>query len=303
MTQEQFGQLLAVGTALLWTCSALAWTSAGRYIGALAISFVRLGITCVFLTVHGWIARGLPLPTDATPRQWAYLGLSGFIGFFLSDLCLFKAFLLIGPRLSLMIYSLSPPFAALLSWAVLDDPLTPLQWLAMGVTLSGVMWVVVEQPAHDEPHAPKPRATGVALAVVGAGWQAIALLLTREGLGEYDAAAATYIRVIGGVAGYVVLVSLLGRWPAMAAAARHRRAATILTLGAIVGPYLGVMLNVEALRHCSAGVVATITSTMPVLILPFTILLYHEKVTPRAAVGAIVSVAGVAMLMLGARSP
>ena len=36
----------------------------------------------------------------------------------------------------------------------------------------------------------------------------------------------------------------------------------------------------------------------PVLILPFSILFYHEKVSLRAIGGAIVAVAGVAMLML-----
>ena len=53
-----------------------------------------------------------------------------------------------------------------------------------------------------------------------------------------------------------------------------------------------------ALQHSPAGVATTITASMPVLIVPFSILLYHEKVSLRAVGGAIVAVAGVAMLML-----
>jgi drug/metabolite transporter (DMT)-like permease len=45
-------------------------------------------------------------------------------------------------------------------------------------------------------------------------------------------------------------------------------------------------------------VTATIIGTMPVLILPFVVVLYREPVSLRAVAGAIVSVAGVAMLML-----
>ena len=86
------GEAAAVGTALLWTLSAVAWTAAGRYVGALSVSFLRLVITCVMLAAYGQIVRGLWLPSDADRETWLLLGLSGFFGFFLSDICLFKAF-------------------------------------------------------------------------------------------------------------------------------------------------------------------------------------------------------------------
>ena len=69
------------------------------------------------------MVRGLWLPTDADLRTWLLLGASGFFGFFLSDLCMLKAFLLIGPRLSLLISSLTPPMAAVLSWLWIGDQL------------------------------------------------------------------------------------------------------------------------------------------------------------------------------------
>ncbi len=53
-----------------------------------------------------------------------------------------------------------------------------------------------------------------------------------------------------------------------------------------------------ALRHSPAGVVATIIATSPVLILPFSVFLHHEHVSLRAVGGAIIAVAGVALLML-----
>ncbi len=61
---------------------------------------------------------------------------------------------------------------------------------------------------------------------------------------------------------------------------------------------MGVGLCLAALRLAPTGIVATITATMPILILPFSILLYREKVSLRAIGGAIVAVAGIAMLML-----
>jgi drug/metabolite transporter (DMT)-like permease len=72
----------------------------------------------------------------------------------------------------------------------------------------------------------------------------------------------------------------------------------ILTFGSFVGPFLGVILCMVSLRYCHAGVVSTIINTMPVLILPFLIVMYHEKVSLRALGGAVLSVLGVAMLMM-----
>jgi len=299
MSWVQIGELSAIGTACLWTLSALAWTSAGKHVGAVAVSFLRLIITCLFLAVYGQLVRGLPLPTDADARQWLILGVSGVMGFFLADLCLFKAFLLIGPRLSLLIQSLSPPMAALISRFYLGDRLALHQWLAMGVTLAGIVWVVLERPETDpHPHQVREVRWGIFLAVMGAVGQAVGLVLSRQGIGDYDAGAATFIRVLPAMVGYVLLITLLRRWRTVLTASRHGRAMLIMTFGALVGPFAGVVLCMIALRHCHAGVVATIISTMPVLILPFAILLYGEKVSLRAAAGAVISVIGVAMLVL-----
>ena len=298
MLSLSVGELAAMGTAILWTFSTLAWTSAGKYVGALAVSFVRLAITCVFLAAYGRVFRGLWLPSDASPATWWILGLSGFAGFFVGDLLLFKALLVIGPRLSLLMQSLTPPMVALVYWLAFGEGLGLRQWLAMAMTLAGVAWVVMEQPDGDAtPHSLRVRQRGVSLAILAAAAQGIGYVLSKEGMGDYDAVAATFIRVLGAMAGYVVLITLLRRWPAMTAAARHGRAMSIMVLGSLVGPFLGVALSMIALRRCHAGVAATIFSTIPVLILPLVILLYREKVSVRAAAGAILSVLGVALLV------
>jgi drug/metabolite transporter (DMT)-like permease len=299
MTWEQLGELAAMGTALLWTLSTLAWTSAGRHIGALSVSFIRLGITCLFLMVYGLLVRGLPLPSDATPRIWLLLGTAGFFGFFQADLCLFKSYLLIGPRLSLLIQSLVPPLTVLISWFCWGDNLGLPHWLAMGVTLAGVVWVVLEEPERAaQPPGNHRMGWGILLAVLAAVGQAVGSVLSKEGIGDYDAGAGTFIRVIGALFGYVLLVTVFRRWSTVASATRHLRVMGLLTMGAFVGPFLGVVLFLVALRRCHAGIVTTIIATMPVLILPFVVWIYHEKVSWRAAGGALVAVAGVALLVL-----
>lgn len=304
MSWVQIGEVAAMATALLWTLSAVAWTSSGRYVGALPVSFIRLVITCVLLLIYGTLTRGLPLPTDASLERWLVLGLSGVMGFFLSDLCLFKALLLIGPRLTLLIQALMPPMAAVLAWVSLGDQLSPRQWLAMGITLLGVVWVTMERgniPVNSkasEPARPQSWRFGIVLALLAAVAQAFGTVLSKMGIGDYDAGAATFIRVLGAMVGYLLLLTFFRRWRAVRVATHHTKAMTIVLLGSLVGPFMGVILYMIALRHCPAGIVATIVCTTPVLILPFAIFFYRERVSLRAAGGAVISVLGVALFSM-----
>lgn len=298
MTAEQTGELAALGTALLWTLSTLAWTSAGKHVGATAVCFIRLVLASFFLAAYGWLTRGEWWPSGASLQTWTVLGASGLVGFFLADLFVFKSFLLIGPRLTVLLQSFTPPLAAQLSWLWLGDRLSAWQWVAMAVTLAGVVWVVLERPNGAAEHDPGRIVLGVVLSLLGAIMAALALVLSKMGLGDYDPAAATFIRVLGGILGMVLLVTVNRRWPSVIDSLRHPRAMPTIVFGTLCGPFAGVILYMISVRHCPAGVVSTIIATMPVLILPAVVLVHRERVSLRAAGGAVLSVVGVALLML-----
>jgi len=163
--------------------------------------------------------------------------------------------------------------------------------------LAGVVWVVLERSESrpgQQPHRHPIR--GFLLALAGAVSGAGGMVLARKGIGTYDAVAATFIRVLGALPGYFVLVTVVRRWPSIFKALEQTRAMTIVLGGSLVGPFLGVILCMVALRSCHTGIVTTIVGTMPVLVLPFSVFLYHERVSPRAIAGAILSVLGVALM-------
>lgn len=302
MASEQIGELAAAATALLWTLSALVWTSAGRHTDSLSVGLLRLVMACPMLATHALLARHLVVPSDVGLPTWWLMGLSGFMGFFLADVCLFQAFVWIGPRLSLLLQALAPPLTAILSWLWLSERLETLQWLAMAVTLGGIVWVVLEQPQAGPLALPsRHRRLGLLLAAAGAVGQAVAFVLARKArdFGPFDPVAATQIRIFGALLGYPVLVTLARRWPSVVSTGSNRRVMGILLLGTIVGPYLGVVAMMTALgSECPTGVVTTIVNTTPILILPFSVLLHGERIGLRAVAGAVVSVAGVALLVL-----
>ncbi len=303
MTQEQIGEFAALSTAVLWTLSALAWTSAGKHVGSLAVGFLRLVLAVGMLMAYGYFRRGLAWPSDAPLRVWQVLGVSGFLGFFVSDLCLFKAFLVIGPRLSLLVTSLTPLMTVLISWVWQGRNLDSQSWLGMAITLAGVLWVVLEQRDGDEhPHSRKTLRYGLFLAFVATVAQSFGMVLAKDGIANYDPAASALIRVFGALIGYFLLITLIRRWRPIVAASRQRKPMLIVLGGTVVGPVVGVSMCMLALQNCHVGVVTTILATIPVMILPFSVYLYGERVSARAIGGAMIAAAGVALLMLPIQS-
>ncbi|NUQ78792.1 MAG: DMT family transporter [Polyangiaceae bacterium] len=295
-----YGELAALGTALCWTMSSLAFTAAAKRLGSLALNLIRLLIALGLLTLANAARRGLPFPIDATPEAWAWLSASAVVGFVIGDMALFRAFLLIGPRLSMLVMALSPPMTAVLGWIALGEELKALDWLAMGVTLAGVAWVVFERApaAKEEAPAGEKPIRGYLLALLGAAGQSGGMLLSKLGMKDYDAVAATQIRVIAAVGIYSLLFLALGWWGHVIRGFKHTSGMAFAALGAAAGPFVGVTLSLVAIQHTQMGVAATIMSIVPVMIIPFVILINKERVSARAALGAAVAVAGVALLWI-----
>lgn len=299
MQESWIGEAAALSVAVLWTITTLIWTTAGKRVGVLPMSFVRIAIACLLLAGYCRIARGRWLPLDASPAAWLLLGGSGFLWFFVSDMCQFKALVLIGPRLSLLVLSLTPPMAAMLAWMCLGESMAMRQWIAMAITMAGVAWVVMERTDRRREAEPQGRRDfGFLMVLAAAAMQALAFVLLKRGVGNYDSMAATLISLLGALAGHVLLLTCWRRWPAVLAAIHHPPVMAIMLLGAVLGPVAGVAINMIALRHASTGVVATLNATMPVLVLPLCMFLYREKISLRSATGAFVAVLGVALLTM-----
>jgi len=297
MPFEFAGEVAALATALCWTATSLAFESAGKRIGSLAVNLIRLVMAFGFLAAYTWTTRGRLLPTDASAHTWFWLSLSGVVGFTIGDLCLFRAFVVLGARLSMLLMSLVPPMTALIGLAILGEHLDPLDWLGMTITVAGVTWVVAERrpPQPGEPDSPHSR-TGILLGVMGAAGQSVGLVLSKYGMRDYDPFAATHIRIIAGIVAFAVVFAVIGWWPTVFRALRNREAMVRTTVGAIFGPFLGVSLSLVAVKYTEAGVAATIMALVPVLIIPPAVLIQKERVTSRAVLGSLLAVGGVGLL-------
>ena len=174
----------------------------------------------------------------------------------------------------------------------------------MVVTMLGIVIVILKRERSTQNGSIVRKLTssysvpGILLALGGAIGQATGLVLSKKGMGEYDAFSASQIRVLAGIAGFSILFIFMKRWPRVWTALKHSSAMKRITLGAFFGPFLGVSFSLLAVQHTSAGIAATLMAITPVLIIAPSVIIFKEKVNWKEILGAVVTVTGVAMFFL-----
>jgi drug/metabolite transporter (DMT)-like permease len=295
---NHLGELAALMTAIFWTITSLSFESASRKVGSIAVNILRLLVGFIFLSIFGLIYRGVIFPCDASEMNWIWLSLSGLVGFVFGDLFLFKSYTIIGSRFSMLIMTLVPPLTTLFGWAIMDERLKPLHYIGMTLTFSGIAIAIFNRNGKGEKLTLKLSPRGIIYAFGGAVGQSLGLVLSKFGMNNYDAFAATQIRVIAGIAGFSILITLLKRWSGVIAALTNREGMKSITIGSFFGPFLGVSFSLIAVKFTEAGIASTIMALVPVFILLPAVVLNKQKVTIPEIIGAVVSVGGVAIFFL-----
>jgi drug/metabolite transporter (DMT)-like permease len=295
---DHIGEFAALLTAFFWTVTSLSFESASHKIGSVAVNILRLIIGFAFLSVFNLIRRGLLLPVDANFENWIWLSLSGFVGFVFGDLFLFKSYTMIGSRFSMLIMTLVPPITAFFSFIILGERLTLFHYLGMTLTFSGIAMAIFSRPGKGEKLSLKLSPKGILYAIGGAVGQALGLVLSKFGMKDYDPFAATQIRIIAGIFGYTLLVTVLSRWGSVIEGTHNKSGMILTSLGAFFGPFLGVSFSLIAIKYTEAGIASTIMALVPVFIILPAVVLFKQKVTLPEILGSIVSVAGVALFFL-----
>jgi len=291
------------------------FTAAGRRIGPTAVNFARMLFAIVLLGVTHRLLSGTWVP-DVVGRQVTLLAISGLVGLTIGDQALFVAFLDIGPRLSTLIMTTAPLFAAFFGWLVLGETLSLIAAVGVAMTIGGVAWAVLERPAARSPGDSPHRLRGIVLALVGGACQGGGLLLSKQGMGHgwlpveqmLNPQAATLIRVCFGAACMLPIIAwrwyrLRARRNVVLCAARigSKQAGYLLAMGgAVVGPFLGIWMSLVAADRAPLGIAQTLCSLVPIFVLPVVAIVYREKVSPRAVGGAVLAVAGSALLFVDA---
>jgi drug/metabolite transporter (DMT)-like permease len=295
------GELAALGTSFFFSFTSTLFTLAGRQVGAMVVNRTRLLLAVLVLMLIHFTFLGSLLPTDASSDHWVWLGLSGIVGLVMGDAFLFQAFIWIGPRLSMLMMSLAPVIATLLAWFFLDETLGIWQIAGILITISGIVWVVMERSEAAKMHSANPNHwRGILFGLGAATGQAGGLILAKLGLsGNFNPISGNAIRMVSAAALLWAITLVQGKAvETISTIHQNRRAASFMLIGAITGPVLGVSLSLLAVQNAEVGVASTLMALPPVFLLPISRLIFKEQFGWRAILGTIVAIIGVALLFL-----
>lgn len=327
------GEFIALGVAVSWTATALFAEVASKRMGSLPLNTLRMTMSLALLSVTLWLLLGVPWPRYADGSTWLWLALSGVVGYVIGDYCLMQGYIYIGSRFGQLFMTLSAPTAAITGRLLLGERMGWLAIVGMVVTLGGIAMSILSggEKEENEPrhHAVKLKlpAKGIFFASMAGVCQGFGLVLSKMGLERYGNAlsaagmdtsmtvegaliqvplqfsvpfAATMIRASVGLLGFFALLVVFNRdWRTKLNRAATDRKAMWCLLGATVfGPFVGVSASLLATLYTSTGIAQTLFALTPVLIIAPAAWLFHQRVTVREVIGAIVSVAGVCLFFV-----
>jgi len=309
------GELAALATAVCWSFTAIFFSESGRRIGSFRVNAIRLLFAVTLYAIILLVSNGRILPEHVNQKQVFYLALSGLIGLVIGDGCGFKALVMIGPRLTTLLWGTAPIMATVIAWAFLGERLAWMDLVGIAITIGGVSWVVGERRFGDHNQfnlrADHPDAgtltKGVLLGLLAALGQATGLVLSKHAMlncGEpLDPLPASFLRMLSSALIIWSYAIVRGKAGDTLKALRNGPAMGFALGGAVFGPILGVWSSLVAVALIPAGIAATLNATTPIWIIPNVIFYYKEKVSPRAVLGAILAVIGVALLFISDELP
>ncbi|MDA3815799.1 MAG: DMT family transporter [Prolixibacteraceae bacterium] len=295
---EYTGELAGLATAVCWTATAMSFQFATRRIGSVSVNLIRLVFAFLFYVAYTKIFMGQWLPFDAPVRAWVYLSISGVIGFVLGDFFLFKSYEFISSKISMLIMTMAPPTAAVVGWFMMGETFSMMNVLGMMLVIVGVSLVILKKDVENGIKKSRYSLKGILLAFGGAIGQGVGAVFSKVGMGDYDPFASSQIRVISGIIGFAILITLMKRWGGVVRGVKDRKASKALVVGSFFGPFLGVSLGMIAFKLTSVGIASTLMATVPVFILLPSHLIFKEKLMLNEIIGAFISVAGIVVFFI-----
>ena len=302
------GELISIGVAFSWTATALLSEFGSKRLGNLTLNVLRMSLALAFSLVLFGVVTGNPLPAGASTEAAGWMLLSGLVGYVIGDYCLFQCYIIIGSRYGQLFMTLAPLAAALMAWVTLGQQMTQMSIVAMLVTLFGISISVLGRGEHHRVSLKLPL-NGVLFAIGAAVCQGVGLVLSKIGMDHYELSAdmpdwlvpfnANFYRCIAGIIGFGLLLYFRGEIGLLREAMHDRKGLSVATATTIFGPFVGVGFSLMAVQYTAAGIASTLMAMTPIIILLPSYWLFHEKITWRAVLGAIISVFGVSLFFLG----
>jgi drug/metabolite transporter (DMT)-like permease len=291
------GYLLAIGAAAIWSAVALSATRIVRYFGSYNYNLLRLlGIVIIFFpyVYINW--------EDLYFNQsiFSAIVLSSIIGIIIGDTFLFVCLKRLGPRRQALLFSMQIPFTIILAEIFLQTLPSLTELVGCALIFSGILIAIQFNrtiPDDDLENIQGNKYTGLFAGIGLALCQSIGIILMKPALQTTDPIIVSYLRVI--VAAVIMFGSLFfiknnQLWEKM----KNIKITLFSIFLGFMGMGVGMTMLIYALKYGNPGVISTLSSTMPIMIIPILWIVTKNYAGHLAVVGATLTCIGAGIIFL-----
>jgi uncharacterized membrane protein len=284
---------LSLAAAAAFAASAMFIDQVSGRVGPLQLSrwqmsFAFLMTAAIVAVTGGWQTL------DLSMILW--LTASSASGIMVGSLTYIATIQFTGPRISALLFTTASPFALALGFGFRDETVSLIQAAGVGLIVAGIALAVMGPSQEEGARTPKPLWIGIGLGLVTSFAQALGSLLARPAmLAGADPVAAMVVRSGTGALFFIGLLAIPAFRPL---ALPSRPQVRQIGLSALAGMVIGMSFLMAALAQGDVGIVTTLSSTTPILILPMVWAIYRRVPGPLAWVGSVMAVIGTALISM-----
>lgn len=283
--------VLSLAAAAAFAASAMFIDSVSGRVGPLQLSRWQMSLAFLMTAVIVAVTGGWQT-LDLEMVLW--LTASSASGIMVGSLTYIATIQFTGPRISALLFTTASPFALALGYGFRGETVTLVQAAGVGLIVAGIALAVTGPKRDEGARTPKPLWIGIGLGLVTSFAQALGSLFARPAmLAGADPVAAMVVRSGAGALFFIALLALPAFRPA---ALPSRVEVRQIGLSALAGMVVGMSFLMAALARGDVGIVTTLSSTTPILILPMVWAVYRRMPGPLAWVGAALAVLGTALI-------
>ena len=296
-----FYYILALLAAFCWSISSLISADITRVLGGIGFNRLRLIFVSFMLLIYS------SLQNSWNTINIEYLNIiivSGVIGIFLGDTLLFMAMQRIGPRRNNILFSLAAPFTVILNIVALQKIMSFIEITGCILVFIGVViaisygdnkknndhrWELIEGSIR----------IGILFGILAALCQAIGIIMMKPILDKgADPIASAAIRTT--ISAFLLSFTYISKSNLMTGTSNNFTPNIIIktAISGFLGMALGMSLLLIALKNGDAGIVATLSSTSPIMIL-FLLWVLTKKIPSLGSwIGTVIAITGTGLIFI-----
>ncbi|USD65079.1 DMT family transporter [Vibrio sp. SCSIO 43136] len=286
----------ALAAAFLWAVSSLISVTPARHLGSFAYSRWRMGCTATMLIAMSLVSGGW---TSITSDAVLPMALSGLIGIFIGDTALFACMNRMGPRQAGLLFSCHAVFSAILGYFLFSETFTELEMAGSTLVFAGVVMAIFfgRKGSHEWDTVQGKIYIGVALGLLAAICQALGGIIAKPVMQtDIDAVSASAIRMTTAFLAHCAF-RMTGAKLSKAINPINWRVLGICAVNGFLAMAVGMTLILYALRDGNVGMVALLSSTTPIMVLPLLWLYTKQRPNRYSWAGAVLAVVGTGLLV------